>query len=291
MSGTDEIGSYVTVGRQVAERYSQCLCAFISGSLVEGLGNSRSDLDVFVITSGRISKECIESTTVEVNGAQIDVTYAERVRVDTEIWRLQEVYETATDLNDVSVDDRVAMLQISATRLDLAHRIRVGMPVVGADVFHDIHEKFDYDKLAYVLYTRFLSSYQNSAEDAAGAIADADAGTAFLTSRSALGYAIDSYLAACGDTNVRQKWRARKLLRTGNAALLSDYLAAEVQKEVDDNGLLQAAKHRVRLANQIAQRARQRLMTSKLWGGFPRRRKPYGAEILPYSFQDTYHRA
>lgn len=259
---TDEMAAmYTSLGRQVAEHYENAVCAFVSGSLIEGLGNSRSDLDVFIISSHTAVESPAEAVSLEVGEARVDVTFSGGLRADTEVWDPESVRSAAAELRGIEPGNRIAMMGVPLSRLELAHSVRVGLPVREESKFREVQSGFDYTKLACVQGNRLVSLYQNSAEDAAGAVTDGDSGTALLTSRTSLGCAVDAYLAACGDTNPKPKWRTRKLHRLGEKDMLAEYLACEVQESVDERSLLVAAKRRLRFANQIAQRAQEKLET------------------------------
>ena len=254
-----QIARYVAVGQRVTANYPQATCSFISGSLVEGMGNARSDLDLFVLTTAGDSRASDDVTSFQLADARVDIAYTENLRVDTEIWSLEAVRTAAAEFRDIAPDDRAAMICVSQDRLELAHRIRIGVPVKNELIFTEVHQLFDYNKLSLILANISLSRYQGSAEDAAGSINDKDGGTALLTSRSALGAAVDAFLAANGDTNPKFKWRTRKLQRMDEQEMLSEYLREEAQGEIDEASLLSRAKGRLRLASQIALRTQRKL--------------------------------
>jgi predicted nucleotidyltransferase len=127
---TDEMAArYTDLGRQVAEYYENSICAFVSGSLIEGLGNSRSDLDVFVVSSHAVVESPVESVSIEVGEARVDITYSDGLRADTEVWDLESVRSAASELRGIEPGNRIAMMTVSPSRLELAHSVRVGLPV------------------------------------------------------------------------------------------------------------------------------------------------------------------
>lgn len=259
MTAIRDTDRYIELGRQVAAYYSPIVCAFVSGSLIEGIGNARSDLDVFVVTPHGDVESAVDAVPFTFGEARIDISYAEDIRVDTEVWTIHSIRVAAKQLREVPLDDRAAMTSMDERRLQLAHRIRIGVPTVHDEMFRSIQGLFDYARLAFVLCNRFLADYLNDAEDAAGAIGAGDGGTALLTSRAALGSVVDAYLAAHGETNAKPKWRVPKLRRHGDDALLTSYLSHEAQTGIDDDALLGAAKRRLRAANQLAQRTREKI--------------------------------
>jgi hypothetical protein len=242
------------VAQTVASRYADAHCAFLSGSLVEGIGNATSDVDVFVMhTRGQTVPSSATGLDVRIDKALVNIDYTDRFRVDTEHWQVADALAVARTIGDCDPTDDVAAGGIPEHQLQLAHRIRVGMPVLREAEFAELQAAFDWSRLSRVLALRFLSGYSDSAEDGAGAVRAGDTGTAMLASRQALGAAVDALLAAHGSTNNKQKWRFAKLRQLGDADLLARYLAAELEPSSDEAQILQTAKSRLRTAAALAQ--------------------------------------
>lgn len=251
---------YVEIGREVAGRYPAVAVAFVSGSLIEGFGNDTSDLDVFVLTDGSPAA-ALPATLArfDQSGATIDLDYAGDVRTDTEVWPLAEVKQVAAQIEAVDPTDWRAAVALDRVRLDLAHRIRVGVAVAGAPGFLALQGLFDWDRLARVLAQRFLQDYNEFAEDASGAVHAGDHITAMLNSRAALGAAVDAVLAGRGATNGKPKWRHRKLVAYDDDTLTTRYLAAELEPSPEPGAVLDRARARLRLASELAAGVAERL--------------------------------
>jgi hypothetical protein len=251
---------YLEIGREVAGRYPQVAVAFVSGSLIEGFGNDTSDLDVFVLTEGppAASRPAVLAR-FDQSGATIDLDYAGDVRTDTEIWPLTEVKQVAAQLDTVDPTDWRAAVALDRVRLDLAHRIRVGVAVAGEPGFLALQGLFDWDRLARILAQRFLQDYNEFAEDASGAVHAGDHITAMLNSRAALGAAVDAVLAGRGATNGKSKWRHRKLMAYDDGTLATRYLAAELEPSPEPEAVLGRSRARLRLASELAVEVAERL--------------------------------
>jgi hypothetical protein len=250
----------VDVARRFATRYEGASVAFVSGSLVEGYGNAASDLDLLLLGEERprpVSRSAGEEPAVfTFQECEIQIDFADGVRIDTELWRLADAERIADSLNAWDFSSRQAPPEYCS---QFAHRVRIGLSLVAGEGFERLRARFDWDWMAVLLAGRFLESYNDLAEDATGAIQASDAGTAVLTSRWALGAAVDAHLAACGHTNAKAKWRFAKLRHLGQDDLLARYLATETDGARGDEEILAQAKQRLRLAAALAQSTQERV--------------------------------
>jgi hypothetical protein len=99
--------------------------------------------------------------------------------------------------------------------------------------------------------------YTASAEDAAGAIMSKQYGAALLMARSSLQIAMDAWLAACGDTNTKDKWRFFRLEKLGDPVLVERYWALELPRIERREDILQYAKECLRYAEEIVAKAQK----------------------------------
>jgi hypothetical protein len=252
--------SLTGIARTVADRYRGSTTVFLSGSLVEGIGNDSSDVDVFVVhDDGTALSGSASGVDLTIADALVNIDYVDDVRIDTEHWMHGAVLGVATAIAEAASAGEIAAGGIAEHQLQLAHRIRVGFPVTGKREFTEIQAAFDWSKLSRVLAMRFLSMYSDAAEDAAGAVRAGDVGTALLASRRTLGAVTDALLAIAGCTNNKQKWRFAKLRQLGDRELLDTYLAAEVDTGTADGVLLDGARRRLRYAAELALDVARRL--------------------------------
>jgi hypothetical protein len=254
--------SLTAIARTVADRYRGATTVFLSGSLVEGIGNDSSDVDVFVVHDyATADSGSTAGVDVTVADALVNIDYLDGFRVDTEHWVRDAVLGVADAIAGAAAEGELAAGRIAEHQLQLAHRVRVGLPVTGEREFAGIRAAFDWPALSRVLAQRFLSMYNDAAEDAAGAVRAGEAGTAMLASRRALGAVTDALLAITGSTNNKQKWRFAKLRQLGDGELARAYLAAEVDTGTADEALLDGARRRLRYAAELAHDVARRLAT------------------------------
>ncbi|MFF1659164.1 nucleotidyltransferase domain-containing protein [Streptomyces sp. NPDC058255] len=241
-----------------ATAHLQAEAVFVSGSLVEGFGNENSDLDVFVLTSSTSDASLSETaSTFDMGDCLIEVDYHHDVRVDTEIWPIERFFEIAGRISDFPVGDASAIIRFPDRDFDSAHRLRIGVPVRGVEVFNELRDKFDFKRLSRLLANKFVTAYEGHSEDASGAVRANDAYTAMLMSRWALGSAIDAYLASQGMTNPKEKWRFSKLVSGGHTDLAQRYLELEADLSVSPEDVLTRSRDRLRFSASLVHELHQ----------------------------------
>jgi hypothetical protein len=256
-SGSHLTERHLAIGRRVAARYPDAPIVYLSGSILDGFATPTSDLDVFVLTTAAHGPVGAGTPVASLHGDGYDVEldYHDDISVDTELWPLDTVTGLPAEFAAVDLDEWSSAGAVPEARLTLAHRVRIGRPVVGAEQFRLVQERFSWSRLALILRNRYLSAYNNLADDAIGAIEAGDAMTALLTSRLALGAATDALTAASGHTNPKEKWRWRKLRALGLDQTAEAYRQAELDPAGDDAGLLAASRNRLRVAAEFVLRA------------------------------------
>ncbi|HLF26425.1 MAG TPA: nucleotidyltransferase domain-containing protein [Anaerolineae bacterium] len=227
---------------------------FLSGSVVEGYGNSESDLDVFVIYPEEmppLQAAYTTDTNVILN------EYTEHWRLDIECWPKWAVLSTAERISRCAPGNWNECRNLDLNDLYLAHRVRVGIPIEHEEGFRTLHATFDFQHISRVIMTKCLMGYMGIAEDAAGAIDSGQHGAALLMSRQAMQRAIDTLLAAHGDTSPKEKWRFFKLQKLGDANLFERYWVLETQGIQGREDVFEYAKSCLSFANQIVLRSQK----------------------------------
>jgi predicted nucleotidyltransferase len=196
-------------GRQVAcslVEEGEVLGMYLAGSLTAGLGSSRSDVDLFVIVpnaeqaAARIPEQRLHE------GTRVDI----EVRTDAELRELTgllgEFTATSSDLRQ---------LFVSADRVDAAVRLVLGADIVPSALLDEVRRELPRTELRKTLIAQYCNQSLNLLEDLAGAVRDADDGTASLISYALVLRALQAYLAGCDDLYIGEKWTWRKLTRSG----------------------------------------------------------------------------
>ncbi|MGR3765965.1 hypothetical protein [Rossellomorea sp. NS-SX7] len=215
--------------------YDDCI-VYLAGSLMEGFGNSTSDIDVYVICDAIPSIEQDENITQSFLQSEQNLirnVIHEGIRLDFEYWTWNEFNKAINSLNRLNFKTNEYIERISDDEYDLLHRLKFGRPIVNLEKFEEVYNHIDFDNLGHYRVAVENESYQGLLEDLQGAYLSEDFGSAFFLSRLFLDRVMTSYLAANGETNPNTKWLYRKALRyqekTGDTSLLSKYIELQSQ--------------------------------------------------------------
>lgn len=181
---------------------------YVSGSLVEGLGNQASDIDVFVV--GKVTPKGENVVSVE-GTTPVSVHFHGKRRVDFEFWQEAPVVALANRIN--ALRPNVDAAWFSTKELEFVHRLRLGLPVAGTSGFERYKNMFDFEKLAGGLARRAIGVIDDVLEDLYGMLDDGDLDVGLLRSRDLLDACCDAYLHHRGSTNTKPKWRSKLLAR------------------------------------------------------------------------------
>ncbi|UZW14826.1 hypothetical protein OSC52_02980 [Clostridium pasteurianum] len=208
---------------------------YLSGSIIEGFGNESSDVDLYIIYNEMDKKDIINQ--IPDFGNTISDECDEFIkyhfeydgkRFDCELWRIDQVIEIIEELNNIKSLNDSGHHIISTSKLEFLHRLKIGVSIYNSHNFNKIKKSVNF--LYLNLYTVLQMMYMQDRilEDVQGALLSKDIGTSFFSAKKLLKYAIHSYLAYFGETNISEKWIYRKLKRYSynynNDELLEKYL-------------------------------------------------------------------
>lgn len=172
------------------------------GSLVEGLGNSKSDLDLLLVASKEDGSES-GPVTVVVGRCVIDV----RVIPYAEVSQLLDRFEAWTR-QQWALTRNAGFMNEEYT---LLHRLRHGRPLFAGPAA-DIGERFPpVEELARLKLHAARQHSRTVQIDMAGNRDAGDMPSLFFAAQDLLGQAADALVAAYGLTNPVGKWRSRLL--------------------------------------------------------------------------------
>jgi len=198
--GTDKAGVAASVATHIGLAAGDVLLA--AGSLAEGLGTVKSDLDLFLITDRAAAEGARDEVVLSVGRCVIDVRILPRPRVAALIARLGRWARNGWDPSDAvpfSHDERV-----------LLHRLTHGLPwVVTADHATDFRAPIgELSRLKLHVARHAAKTVQVDLE---GYRQAADHQTMAFAAQKLLAHAVDGLLAGWGHTNPISKWRSRLL--------------------------------------------------------------------------------
>jgi hypothetical protein len=178
---------------------------FYSGSLVEGFGNERSDLDLFLV---RDEGEATPDPRLVLSTVGFEGSY-----VDYEVYNQANMARISGAINGTDVSDFRAVWETSLDRLDLYYRTAIAEPAYNPEGLRRLQADFRHDVAARLLQVwaglRSVIKLQEACESL-------DAGYApqsLIAAGWAAAYACDSYLASEGEAYPNLKWRYEKIAR------------------------------------------------------------------------------
>ena len=189
---------------------------YLSGSLVAGLGNPWSDIDLFAITDR-------EATGPFVRHASTNDTSAHFVngrRVDYEFWRPAQVRRLAERLSEVRIGSGKEIQGTTFLLIEecFIHRLRIGVPLLNREQFIAYQALFDFD-LFRAYQTEDVIRYTDALhEDVCGMLEGGDTDVALLRARDLVEGAVDAYCHRLGNTDPTRKWRIMFLEALGDGS-------------------------------------------------------------------------
>lgn len=176
---------------------------FVGGSLVEGFGNSMSDIDVISLGDSIPNNESFPSSQSIGEGHAIEVSTFEGTRVDTEITSQSKVEDLIASVGEgvrhpasISYDDATLM-----------NNIFVGLPIFRVKDASEWRSSLDWASWRDSLLRKCNLLYRGASEDTQGAIDSSNWWLAYYSSLQALDASVDALLIAAGSMSVRGKWR------------------------------------------------------------------------------------
>lgn len=174
----------------------------VTGSLVEGIGNVHSDVDVFLVTGRDLGSLSV--------GPIIPVPCGDRA-IDVE-WRDPAEFDALCDSvrHAAAGDDRLALC-VSQGDLNFLHRVAVGRPLCDLATFNRFRARLDVDALRRVAMKRAIAEIGALQIDVVGLSRARDDATLLWALRRILSWTAQTLISAVGDTSSSEKWRLRKL--------------------------------------------------------------------------------
>ncbi|HYX72413.1 MAG TPA: hypothetical protein VE732_06555 [Nitrososphaera sp.] len=179
---------------------------YFTGSLVEGLGNFKSDIDIYLI-SDRDFNDRLTCDSI------IIITLA-TCFIDVEILSFDQVNKLVERLNKFPSNeerDQRTTLAFTLPELKFLHNLRIAQPLFGEASFFELTSKVNKEALSRILFDRSIVSADSLQIDILGLIEDGDSLSARYLLGHYLGHLCSAFLSALGDTNPAEKWRVRKL--------------------------------------------------------------------------------
>lgn len=187
---------------------------YIAGSIMEGFGNEKSDVDIFVLYKSTDLKEKTQRY-FEVNKGfnifnknnKVIITSAfENTDLDIEFYEIDYVKEFITQL-----DNSVA--NYNDERYDLFHRLKYGVPLINEKNFNSLQKSVNFEKFNKLPAQMTKDYYAVKTKDIQGAYQEEMYDTSYYMAMDLLENCVNVFLAIHGETNPNRKWMFKKINR------------------------------------------------------------------------------
>jgi Nucleotidyltransferase domain len=181
---------------------------YLSGSIVTPLANPWSDVDVFVLSD----RGPRGPSTLTEGRTAISLFVLDDRGIDYEFWppaAARALAERLTRL-ELGVATHTIRQLFTYTEECFVHRLRVGIPMLNADV-RAFQALFDFEKFALYQAQEVIRTIQGVHQDACGMLEVGDLASAVFSARHVVELAVDAYLHKRGSTDPATKWRSRYL--------------------------------------------------------------------------------
>lgn len=194
----------------------------LSGTLVEGIGNRHSDLDIYVIceekpSSAEIGGRNFVGLAPDGNVGQI-YDYLDDVGFgfDVEYFTFDDIGALREKI-DVFHRRALSTTKIMRQRFELAeedaiHKLHVGTVLQGAEKFAALLPSATFEKCAFVMYRNQTGGYPE-VKDMMGAWASGDIDTCVQVTQAYLMEQASGLIHLAGSTNTKPKWFFSRLKR------------------------------------------------------------------------------
>lgn len=203
------------------------LCTFLGGSLIEGLGNASSDLDIYAVGEDRPRLSAFQQGSIhrlltfdrrilrpgDDPASQVYIAHYAlgdtRMKVDVEFQTheaLQSLAGKVEELHAYAAANLVLLTRrLTPREEDIVTRLLNGRPLTGDDVFYGLQNRFDRRKVQYLAY-RWLASDFSHVLDIIGTWAAGEAQRCLDLARENMVRQMQAYLHLKGMLNLRRKW-------------------------------------------------------------------------------------
>ncbi|MFB5089478.1 nucleotidyltransferase domain-containing protein [Psychrobacillus sp. PGGUH221] len=208
-----EIGEHTINTKEILERieYKESDIIFLSGSLIEGIGNSKSDLDVFILTD---SFNSYRETEYEKKHRKTEFFLINELQCDVEIWDITAIYSILQQLDSINLSDTKLRTANSLNYENINiesifsffHRFIMGQPLINFKGFNDLLNSLNKDNYFTLLNRWNVNIIDLMYEDIVGNMKKGEYETAYIILNTAMIKSLLSYLSYKGVSTDRDKW-------------------------------------------------------------------------------------
>lgn len=200
----------------------------LSGTLLEGIGNLYSDLDIYVIGDRLPPKGPNGPTALvvredgRVRRINEVLPSAPNIVLDVQYYTFRELATLARSLNELYAQSRrsarIFRKTLHLDDEDLIHKLLTGVVLQDGTGRFDARQTFDAGKFCFLKYRNEVGGYAEF-RDLIGSWADGDLDSCLYNIRGYLISQVSGMMFLAGNTNPRPKWFVRRLASLGEEYL------------------------------------------------------------------------
>lgn len=225
--------------------------AYATGSLFDGLGDSESDIDLYILTSETLLNERRPRFAAErklqqirrnfgieyvtINDQEFDIEVHTIDKLLGMIAALEDLDALATDQIEASFDSLGPFERTEA--LEFLHRFHIAQPIWNLEQFQSLNRRFPSKRYFQWNATIYLIQAKDFRKGTQRSIREGDYENAYLKLTHLYDALADAFLFASGNSLDRWKWRLPKLRRFAPDAFLNMYLDVQLRRNHLSGGL------------------------------------------------------
>ena len=217
---------------------ADALAAFVVGSVARGWDNSRSDFDIYVVTTEEWDTQTCSATLMPLDPPRIrsEVFYENDRRWEITYWLESQVDQMLAKISWERYTGGVFAGEILSPREETSlARFAHCHPLLGRDWIDAKCAQLEQSAFRSIVVVRSLGLADDATEDALGQMESGHLESAVLSARRALGHAVDALLESAGEYGSHMpKWRPNRFKAAAPQVLsFEDYWALETMRAYD----------------------------------------------------------
>ena len=214
------------------------VAAFLVGSVARGWENSRSDYDIYVVTTEEWQTETYNTTLMPLDPPRVrsEVFYENGRRWEVTYWLESQIDQMLAKISWERYTGGVFAGEILSPREETSlGRLAHCRPLLGSEWIKAKYEILQQSAFRSIVVVRSLGLADDAAEDALGQLESGHLESAVLSARRALGHAVDSLLESAGEYGSHMpKWRPNRFKAAAPEMLsFEKYWALETMQDFD----------------------------------------------------------
>jgi hypothetical protein len=247
--------------------------AYVTGSLLDGMGDAQSDLDIYILTSEAGFERRKDSFASERKQQQerrhFGIIYlpVSGGEIDVECHPIQKFYDLFAALDSLNFVDPEKIQTAFASlgkydrleALELLHRLRIARPFANKESFRAFRSLFDDNQFFRWNTHTCLIQVEEGQKEVKRSLRNNDYESAYLKLTRVFDVLVDAFLFSSGQSLDRWKWRLPKLRAANRPDLLERYLDVQLLRLAGSESLSHFIDEQLVASSRIKDEIRDRL--------------------------------